>query len=38
MPGQHALQLDEPARPAREIADDQQRPLVAHEVERSGIW
>jgi hypothetical protein len=31
------LQLDEPARTGGEIADDQQRPLVADEIERAGV-
>ena len=35
--GQHALQLDEPARAGGEVADDEQRPLVAHEIERAGV-
>ena len=35
--GQHPLQLDEPARAGGEVTDDQQRPLVAHEVERAGV-
>ena len=35
--GQHALELDEAPRAGGEIADDQQRPLVADEVERAGV-
>jgi hypothetical protein len=35
--GQDALQLDEPAGTGDEIADDQQRPLVADEIERAGV-
>src|SRR5207302_723184 len=34
---QYALQLDEPAGARSQIADDQQRPLVADEVERSRV-
>jgi hypothetical protein len=30
--GQHALELDEPPGAGGEIADDQQRPLVADQV------
>ena len=37
MPGQHALQLDEPARTGGEVTDDEQRPLVADEVERACV-
>ncbi len=33
----HALQLDEPARASGKITDDEQRPLVAHEIERAGV-
>ena len=32
--GQHALELDEPAGAGDEIADDQQGPLVSHQVQR----
>ena len=35
--GQHALQLDEAARAGGQIADDQQRPLVADEVEGASV-
>ena len=38
MPGQHALELDEATRAGGEVTDDQQRPLVADEVERPRIW
>ena len=37
MPGQHALQLDEPPRTGGEVTDDEKRPLVADEVERAGV-
>ena len=36
-PGQDALELDEAPRAGGEVADDQQRPLVADEVERAGV-
>ena len=36
-PGEHALELDEPPRAGREVADDQQRPLVADEVEGARV-
>jgi len=35
--GQDALQLREAPRAARQVADDQQRPLVADEIERTGV-
>ena len=35
--GQHALQLDEAPRAGGEVADDQQRPLVADKIERACI-
>ena len=35
--GQHALQLDEPAGPGGKVADDQERPLVADEIERACV-
>src|SRR5512132_135072 len=35
--GQHALQLDEATRAAGEVPDDEQRPLVTHQVERARI-
>ena len=37
MPGQRPLQLDEAARAAGEVADDEQGPLVADEVQRPGV-
>ena len=36
--GQHALQLDEATRACGEVADDQQRPLVADQIEGPRIW
>ena len=36
-PGQDALEFDEPPRPGGEVADDQQRPLVAHQIERARV-
>ena len=35
--GQHALQLDEAPRAGGEVTDDQERPLVAHEIEGAGV-
>ena len=35
--GQHALELDEPARAGGEVADDEQRPLVPDEIERASV-
>jgi hypothetical protein len=35
--GQDALELDEPARSGGKIADDEERPLVAHEVQGPGV-
>ena len=34
---QHALELDEAPRSGRQVADDQQRPLVAHQVEGARV-
>ena len=36
-PGQYPLELDEPARTGGKVADDQQRPLVADEIERPSV-
>ncbi len=36
--GQDALKLDEPARPGGEITDDEQRPLVTHEIQGARVW
>ncbi len=36
-PGQHALQLDEASRAGDEVADDQEGPLVPHEVQRPRV-
>ena len=35
--GQDTLQLDKPAGAGGEIADDQQSPFVAHEIEGTGV-
>jgi hypothetical protein len=35
--GQDALQLDEAPRPRREVPNDQQRPLIADEIERARV-
>ena len=37
-PGQHPLQLDEAAGTSDQVADDQQRPLVANQIERARVW
>ena len=37
MPGQDALELDEPARAGSEITDDEQRPFVTDQIEGARV-